>query len=157
MPIASASALAPGITLGDLVDMRSNFYRAIVFLVAVIAVGGCVVGAPTTNPNAGGPLEISVQDAAQLWDEGAFILDVREPSEWATGHIPDATLIPLGELASRVEEVPADRTVVVVCRSGNRSAEGRDILRQAGLTAVTSMSGGMNVWAAAGLPVVVGS
>jgi rhodanese-related sulfurtransferase len=137
--------------------MRSNVHRAIVFLVAVIALGGCAVGSPTTNPSAGGSLEISVQDAAQLRDEGAFILDVREPSEWATGHIPDAALIPLGELAARVGEVPTDRTVVVVCRSGNRSAEGRDILRQAGLTQVTSMSGGMNNWIEQGLPVVDGS
>ena len=62
----------------------------------------------------------------------------------------------LGELASRVAEVPADRDVVVVCRSGNRSAQGRDILLGAGYAAVTSMAGGMNDWAGSGRPVVTG-
>ena len=89
-------------------------------------------------------------------DAGAFILDVRELDEWVTGHIPDATLISLGSLASRTGEVPADRDIVVVCRTGNRSAQGRDILLNAGFKAVTSMAGGMNEWAAAGLPVATG-
>jgi len=100
--------------------------------------------------------QVSVSQASALRDAGAFVLDVREPHEWAAGHIPDATLIPLGQLAGRLADVPHDRTIVVVCRSGNRSAEGRDILRRAGLAAVTSMSGGMNDWAAAGLPVTIG-
>jgi rhodanese-related sulfurtransferase len=72
-------------------------------------------------------------------------------------HIPDATLIPLGELVSRVSEVPRDRQVVVVCRSGNRSAEGRDILLRAGFPSVTSMAGGMNDWAASGYATASGS
>jgi rhodanese-related sulfurtransferase len=76
--------------------------------------------------------------------------------EWAAGHIEGATLIPLGELAARITEVPRDRDVVVVCRSGNRSAQGRDILLGAGYPAVTSMAGGMNDWAASGRPVVMG-
>ena len=65
------------------------------------------------------------------------MLDVRQPDEWAAGHIEGATLIPLGELADRVAEVPADRQVVVVCRSGNRSAQGRDILLGAGLSSAS--------------------
>jgi rhodanese-related sulfurtransferase len=103
------------------------------------------------------PAEVSVADALALRDAGAFILDVREPAEWAAVHIPDATLIPLGELAARVNEVPADRQVVVVCRSGNRSASGRDILLDAGLPSVTSMGGGMNDWSATGYPTATGS
>ncbi len=101
--------------------------------------------------------EISVAEAAQKRSEGAFILDVREPSEWVEAHIPGATLIPLGELAARVSEVPRDQEIVVVCRSGNRSQQGRDILRQAGLTTVTSMAGGLNEWRAQGLPTESGS
>ncbi len=103
------------------------------------------------------PAEVSAAEALALREAGAFILDVRQPDEWAAVHIPDATLIPLGELASRVGEVPSDRQVVVVCRSGNRSAQGRDILLGAGLPAVTSMAGGMNDWAAAGYPTTSGS
>ncbi len=99
---------------------------------------------------------MSVADAAALRDDGAFMLDVREPDEWAAGHIPGATLIPLGELAARTDEVPHDQQVVVVCRSGNRSAQGRDILLDAGFPAVTSLDGGMTEWAAAGLPMETG-
>jgi rhodanese-related sulfurtransferase len=95
---------------------------------------------------------VSVAEAAALRDGGAFVLDVREPAEWADGHIPDATLIPLGELASRVGELPRDRNIVVVCRSGNRSAQGRDSLLAAGFPAVTSLDGGMTDWQEAGMP-----
>ena len=103
------------------------------------------------------PAEVSVSEALALRESGAFILDVRQPEEWDAVHIPDATLIPLGELASRVSEVPQDRQVVVVCRSGNRSAEGRDILLGAGFPSVSSMAGGMNDWAASGYPTASGS
>jgi rhodanese-related sulfurtransferase len=102
------------------------------------------------------PLEISVSQAATMRDQGAFILDVRQPEEWDAVHIQNATLIPLGELPSRLSEVPRDRDVVVVCRSGNRSQSGRDILLQAGFTQVTSMAGGMNDWAASGYATVSG-
>jgi rhodanese-related sulfurtransferase len=70
--------------------------------------------------------------------------------------MPGATLIPLGQLASRLSEVPKDKPVVVVCRSGNRSQQGRDILAANGFTSVTSMAGGMRDWQGAGLPTVTG-
>ena len=60
------------------------------------------------------PAEITVQQAAQKQKEGAFILDVREPSEWNESHIAGATLIPLGQLSSRLKEVPKDKEVVVI-------------------------------------------
>ena len=102
------------------------------------------------------PAEVTIVEAAQMRDQGAFILDVREPDEWVEVHIPDATLIPLGDLPSRLAEIPRDREVVVVCRSGNRSARGRDILLNAGFTNVTSMAGGMAQWQAQDLPVATG-
>lgn len=102
------------------------------------------------------PKEISVAQAFEKRDEGAFILDVREPEEWEAGHIPEANWIPLAQLESRLNEVPKDREVVVVCRSGNRSATGRDILLQAGYPQVASMAGGMNDWQSQGLPIVTG-
>lgn len=100
--------------------------------------------------------QISVAQAAELRDSGAFILDVREVDEWNQLHVPGATLIPLGQLASRVNEVPRDQTVVVMCRSGNRSQQGRDILKAAGFENVTSMAGGINQWSAAGYETVTG-
>ena len=102
------------------------------------------------------PLEISVLEASSMRDAGAFVLDVREPDEWNESHIPGATLIPLGELASRVNDVPKDQEIVVMCRSGNRSQQGRDILLAAGFTNVTSMAGGINQWKAAGFETVSG-
>jgi rhodanese-related sulfurtransferase len=103
----------------------------------------------------GVPADVDVTTAAGLRDAGAVVLDVREPAEWAEGHIPGATLIPLGELARRVSELPNDETIVVICRSGNRSAQGRDLLLAAGYEA-TSVDGGMTAWRAAGLPVESG-
>ena len=78
------------------------------------------------------PAEVSVAEAAAKRDAGAFILDVRTPDEWKDFHVPGSTLIPLDELPNRVAEVPKDKEVVVVCRSGNRSATGRDVLLKAG-------------------------
>ena len=71
--------------------------------------------------------------AHELRDEGVFVLDVRQPEEWDEIHIPGATLIPLDQLETRLSEVPQDQPVLVYCRSGNRSEEGRDILLAAGI------------------------
>ena len=78
-----------------------------------------------------------MEEALAKRDSGAFILDVRQPEEWNEFHAPNTTLIPLDQLATRLNEVPRDRQVVVVCRSGNRSQQGRDILRNAGFEQVT--------------------
>ena len=125
-------------------------------VVAALCLAGCGSAATSAAPTAI-PMTVSVSQAAALRDGGAYVLDVREPSEFAAGHIAGATLIPLGELASRTSEVPHDKTVVVVCHSGNRSAQGRDMLRQAGFTNATSMAGGLTDWVAAGLPLTTGS
>ena len=98
------------------------------------------------------PRDISVSEAYKLYQGGAFILDVRTQEEWNESHVPNTTLIPLDQLPSRLSEVPHDRQVVVVCRSGNRSQQARDILLNAGFEQVTSMSGGLNDWRAGGYP-----
>lgn len=128
---------------------------ALVVVLAVIFVPGWLNGSKTgTSSETALPLEVNVSEARALMDEGAFLLDVREPAEWNSGHIEGATLIPLGELPGRLAEVPRDQKVVVVCRSGNRSAQGRDILLDAGFTQVTSMRGGVNDWQAQGYALV---
>jgi rhodanese-related sulfurtransferase len=96
--------------------------------------------------------EISVAEAYKLYPDGAFFLDVREVVEWEAGHVPDTTNIPLSEMESRLSELPEDQDIVVICRSGNRSAEGRDILLDAGFKNVTSMAGGVSDWKDAGYP-----
>lgn len=111
----------------------------------------------TANSAAGGlSANISTQDAYALYQRGeAFFLDVREQDEWDEYHAPNTTLIPLGQLAARVGEIPVakDAPIVVVCRSGNRSDEGRDILKRAGFTNVASMDGGLKTWRSLGYPI----
>ena len=127
--------------------------------IAATAVAAPATAAAPAESEAGPqplPAEISVKDAASMRDKGAFMLDVREPNEWEEFHMPDATLIPLGTLSSKLADVPKDKDIVVVCRSGNRSKQGRDILVEAGFTRVTSMAGGMNEWRAADLPTTSG-
>ena len=102
------------------------------------------------------PREISVGEAYQRYEAGVFVLDVRQPEEWIDYHIPGTTLIPLGDLEGRMDELPRDQEIVVVCRSGNRSGVGRDALIKAGFTDVTSMAGGLVQWRAAGYPTVSG-
>ena len=74
-----------------------------------------------------------------------FVLDVREPWEVAEGAIAGAVNIPLGSLGERVHEVPRDRKIVVVCRSGNRSRAATDALDRAGWNA-HNLKGGMGAW-----------
>lgn len=98
-------------------------------------------------------LDISVDEAYELYQDGVFFLDVRTQEEWDDFHAPGTTLIPLDELESRLNELPEDEPIVVVCRSGNRSQVGRDILLSNGFEQTSSMAGGLNAWSAAGYPI----
>lgn len=96
---------------------------------------------------------ITVEEAYEKYNQGVFFLDVRTQEEWDEYHAPNSTLIPLDQLESRLGELPQGEEIVVVCRSGNRSQAGRDILRQNGFEESTSMDGGLSQWRAAGYPV----
>ena len=87
------------------------------------------------------------------YQQGVFLLDVRTQEEWDEFHAPNTTLIPLDQLGSRLSELPQDEPIVVVCRSGNRSQAGRDILLANGYEPATSMAGGLNAWREAGFPI----
>lgn len=125
-------------------------------LIVAVAVGAAVLISNKTGDQSALALEIGVEEAAALRDSGAFILDVRQPEEWNDYHVPGSTLIPLDQLPNRLSEIPKDQTVVVVCRSGNRSQAGRDILLKAGFDRVTSMAGGLSTWRNLGYPTVSG-
>ena len=84
---------------------------------------------------------------------GAFLLDVREDDEWAAGHAPGAVHIRLRELGPRAAELPRDRAVYIICRSGNRSGYAVQALAGGGLTAI-NVADGMTGWAVAGRPMV---
>ena len=99
---------------------------------------------------------VSVDEAYELYQEGVFFLDVRTQEEWNDFHAPNSTLIPLDQLPNRLDELPSDQPIVVVCRSGNRSQSGRDILLEAGFSEVASMSGGLTEWVSQGYPSVSG-
>jgi rhodanese-related sulfurtransferase len=92
--------------------------------------------------------DVPAVDAADV-PAGAYLLDVREPDEWAAGHAPDAVHIPMSELGDRAGEVPQDTDVYVVCRSGARSAQVTVALNNAGWQA-RNVDGGMKRWAESG-------
>lgn len=85
--------------------------------------------------------------------DGAFLLDVREDDEWAAGHAPSAVHVRLGDLGTRAGELPRDREVYVICRSGARSAYAAQSLAGAGWTTI-NVADGMTGWAVAGRPMV---
>jgi rhodanese-related sulfurtransferase len=136
-------------------DSRQWIWIAVV-VVLVLALGSILLGRRPATREGGLPAEVSVVQAATMQGGGSFLLDVRQPEEWNESHIGGTTLIPLGELKARVAEVPRDREIVVLCRSGRRSQSGRDILLEAGFERVTSMTGGINAWKAEGRPTVAG-
>ena len=88
--------------------------------------------------------------------DGATVVDVREPGEYVAGHVPGATLIPMGQLSSRLGELDKSRPVYLVCASGNRSAAMTDLLRASGYDAY-SVAGGTSAWARSGRPVETGA
>src|SRR3979409_1375281 len=79
------------------------------------------------------------------------VLDVREPAEWQGGALAGSQHIPLGQLRGRLAEVPKDKTIVAVCRHGNRSEAAARGLRALGYT-VENLEGGVTAWKQAGLP-----
>jgi len=97
--------------------------------------------------------EVSPTEAVSLVDSGAILLDVREDDEWALGHAPQATHMPLSRLRELVNDLPTDQTIVCVCHVGGRSAMVADALNRAGWSAV-NLTGGMDAWETVGLPVV---
>ncbi len=86
-------------------------------------------------------------------EAGALLLDVRNPTEWQAGHADGAAWIPMTELADRQEELPTDREIVVICKTGSRSAQVAQALVAAGYEAV-NVAGGSEAWQAAGFPIV---
>ena len=99
--------------------------------------------------------EIDIAELARRHAAGAPIIDVRNRDEYVEGHVPGAVLIPLGELGSRWQEVP-DGEVLVICKSGARSAKAVEALNGAGRTTI-NVAGGTTAWIDAGHPVVTGS
>ncbi|WP_030104729.1 MULTISPECIES: rhodanese-like domain-containing protein [Actinoalloteichus] len=96
---------------------------------------------------------IAVTEVRERLTDGVTLLDVRERDEWEAGHAPDALHIPLGELAGRLDELPENDEILVVCRSGGRSARATSFLNGNGWDAF-NVDTGMKGWAATGNPMV---
>lgn len=127
---------------------KTSTSKILIFIaaLAIVIFAVFVLIEPGSKIEDGLPRTVNVDEAYELRQSGIFVLDVREEHEWETVHIPGATLIPLGELEDRINELPKDEEILVVCRSGNRSAEARDILLNSGFENVTSLAGGMIDW-----------
>ena len=95
----------------------------------------------------------SAEQARDMQQQGALLLDVRDTAEWQAGHAPGARHIELARLPARLGDLPAGRTVITICRSGARSGRAAALLARDGRT-VMNLAGGMRAWARAGLPVV---
>ena len=128
---------------------------ALIVVVIAFLVFGSNPSENATNV-AGLPPEINTATGKQMFDEGAYMLDVRNPDEWVAYHVDGTTLVPLPDLEARVNEVPRDREIIVICNSGNRSQVARDILLEAGFENVTSIAGGIQGWMSAGYDFVTG-
>ena len=118
----------------------------------IVAVVGILLLASKVTP----PVEISPAQAYAKYQQGAFFLDVRSQDEWNQFHIARSTLIPLDQLQNRLNELPKNQDIVVVCLSGHRSQSGIAILQQAGFTRVSYLSGGLQAWMDANDPIEKG-
>ncbi len=101
-------------------------------------------------------IEVPTIEVAQVPDPipaGVTVLDVREPIEWHHGHIEGAVHVPLTEVPGRVDELPTDQQLLVVCKVGGRSSQATAFLREKGFEAI-NLAGGMIDWAEAGRPMV---
>jgi len=123
-----------------------KFFRTSIFYILIISILiGASLAACTTKPVAG-ELIVSAPDAYQLYQDDVFVLDVRTPEEYQDGHLPGATLIPIDQLGSRYGELPQNETILVYCRTGNRSLQAVYLLENAGFDRVHSLDRGINNW-----------
>jgi len=107
-----------------------------------------------SNPTANAP-EVTTEDLAAAIEQGVTVIDVRNPDEYVEKRIPGVHLIPLPELNDRMDEVPKDEQVYVVCAGGVRSLTAAEALNNAGYNTV-SVAGGTNAWAEEGRPIETG-
>lgn len=127
-----------------------------IWLVLAAAVSGAMLIWPLIRDRLAGVSEVDTLEAVRLINQqDALLLDVREDSEYESGHIPNSKHIPAGRIAERLKELEKhkDKPVVVLCRSGNRSTAACSLLRKQGFTDVRSLKGGIEGWQQANLPV----
>lgn len=134
-----------------------EFFKSNILLIGLALGSGFMLLLPSFKKNAGGVPNLSAAEAVTLINRSnAFVLDVRDEAEFASGHIAEATHIPLANLAARIGELKKQQTkpILVNCQRGMRSAKACDILRKAEFTQVHNLQGGLSAWTEAKLPIV---
>lgn len=132
-----------------------QFIQSNIWLVLIAVTSGLMLLWSFFGNRVRGVKEVSCAEALQLINhKEACILDVREPDEFKTGHLLNAKSIPLGKLRDRLGELERyrEKPVVVVCRSGQRSATACALLGKEGFTQVYNLSGGVTAWQKTSLP-----
>ncbi len=132
-----------------------QFITSNIFPISMAVLSGIMILWSMFGNRFRGVKEANTNDALQLINhKGAFVLDVREPAEYANGHLLGAELIPLTQLKSRIGELEKYKAqpMLVVCRSGNRSATACAILSNRGFDQAYNLTGGMMAWQKANLP-----
>jgi len=118
-----------------------------VSIIILLSILMSACGQASNNSSPVPSYNVSIDQALTDWqNKSVVILDVRTPGEYADGHIPNTMLIPLDQLPERLNEVPKEKKVYVICRSGNRSAQAVNLLRSKGFTNVYNVTGGMMQW-----------
>ena len=130
--------------------------RRLIYVAVAVAVVASILFAPSLLPSGDGYGDVTVQEARTLIEDkqDLVILDVRTVSEYEDDHIEGAENIPVQELGKRLDELSRDDELLVYCRTGNRSAQAVDILRDVGFTKMYHMDAGITGWIEAGYPVM---
>jgi len=131
-----------------------DFVTENIVLIVIAFASGAMLLWPMVQRRAGGPALDTLGATRFINDAHPVVLDVREPAEFAAGHLPNARNIPSGELDKRVGDLPAGKPVLVCCASGARSGRAIAVLRKAGHEQVFNLDGGVHAWRQAGLPIV---
>lgn len=119
------------------------------FLLASLVAAGALAAEPALVPIS----QEALLERQQKGDEAAYVLDVRSPEEYASGHVPGAVNIPYDQMASRVAEVPKDKDVVLYCRSGRRAGIAAEVLADQGYERLQHLEGDIVAWVEKGRPV----
>ena len=132
-----------------------QFIQNNILLFVVAFVSGAMLLWPLIRRSAGGPWVNPTQATHLINREDAFVIDVREPGEYAAGHVLGAKNLPLARLESGAGELvkKKDRPVIVYCDGGDRSGKAIAALKKQGYTRLANLSGGLGAWQQAGLPV----
>ena len=129
-----------------------NFIVENIVFIAVALVSGGMLLWPLLNQASAGP-QVDTLAATRLINDGAVIVDVREAAEFSIGRLNNAKNIPVGEIEKRVSDIAAGKAVLVYCGSGQKSSKAAGLLKKAGRDQVFSLSGGIDAWKQAGLPI----